>query len=153
MLMKVLVVLAVLTVVGAAAPLAAPAQKLTLTMTDFALTPKAVAVKAGAAVELTLINKGAVQHEFMLYTPLGNMGMTMDMDAWGAESTYFKGIGTVEVVSDGRTSRTSGMERVMVDPGKSVTVRFVAKRTGTFEFGCHITGHYEAGMKGALTVK
>lgn len=133
--------------------LAAPAQKITFTMTDFQFTPKSVAVKPGTAVELILVNKGAVQHEFMLYTSPGSMGTGMDMDAYGAENTYFKGIGTIEVVSGAKTSRTSGIERVMVDPGKTVAIKFVAKKPGTFEFGCHITGHYEAGMKGVLTVK
>lgn len=138
----------------AANAIAAPAQKITLTMTDFQYAPKTVSVKPGTAVELLLINKGAIQHEFMLYPPPGSMGMDMDMDKYGAANTYFKGIGPVDVVYPGKKPSTSArLERVMVDPGQTVMLRFVAKKAGTFEFACHITGHYEAGMKGALTVK
>ncbi len=135
--------------------IAAPAQKVTLTMTDFQFAPKTVSVKPGTAVELVIVNKGAIQHEFMLYPPASSMGgMAMDMDRYGAENTYFKGIGSVEVVYPGKKPSTSSrLERVMVDPGQTVTIRFVTKKAGTFEFACHITGHYEAGMKGVLTVK
>lgn len=70
-------------------------------------------------------------------------------------STYFKDIGTVEVVIQGLTAtrKTSRLERVGLNPRQSATIKFVAKKTGPFEFACHISGHYEAGMKGTLTVK
>jgi len=146
-------VVAVLTIGVIAGAIAAPVQKPTVTMTEFQFAPKTLALKPGTAVELTVVNKGAIQHEFMLYPIPGSMGMEMDMDAYGAENTYFKNIGTVEVVSGGKTSRSSRLERVMVGPGKVAVIKFVAKRPGTFEFACHVLGHYEAGMKGVLTVK
>ena len=134
---------------------AAPAQKLTLTMTEFQFAPKTPSVKPGTAVELTLVNKGTVEHEFMLYPLPGSMSMSMDMDKYGAENTYFKDIGTVELVYPGLTAtrKSSRLERVGLNPRQSITIKFVAKKTGTFEFACHVPGHYEAGMKGTLTVK
>ena len=45
------------------------AQKLTVTMTDFKFAPKTVTIRAGVPVELTVVNKGNVEHEFMLYVP------------------------------------------------------------------------------------
>ena len=101
-------VVAVLTIGVIAGAIAAPVQKPTVTMTEFQFAPKTLALKPGTAVELTVVNKGAIQHEFMLYPIPGSMGMEMDMDAYGAENTYFKNIGTVEVVSGGKTSRSSG---------------------------------------------
>lgn len=155
--MRVMIVLlaGILTIGGlTATAIAARAQTVTLTMTDFQYAPKTVSVKPGTAVELVLINKGAIQHEFMLYPPPGSMGMEMDMDKYGAENTYFKDIGPIVVVYPGKKPSTSSrLERVMVDPGQTVTLKFVAKKAGTIEFACHITGHYEAGMKGSLTVK
>jgi len=147
--------LGILAVAGVAAiATAAPAQKLTLTMTEFQFAPKTVSATRGAAVELVVVNKGAIQHEFMLYSSPGSMAMSMDMDKYGAENTYFKDIGTVEVVYPGKPpARSSRLERVVLDPGQSATIRFVAKKAGAFEFACHIPGHYEAGMKGTLTVK
>ena len=41
-------------------------------------------------------------------------------------------------------------------PKSSVTTtdfKFTPNKKGTFEIGCHVEGHYEAGMKGILTVK
>lgn len=38
------------------------------------------------------------------------------------------------------------------EPGQTVTGAFVAQTAGSFEFACHLPGHYEAGMKGVLTV-
>ncbi|HXF82848.1 MAG TPA: multicopper oxidase domain-containing protein [bacterium] len=155
MQVKAIFLVGLLTIGGlAAGAVAAPAQKLTLTMTDFQFAPKAVALKLGTVVELVVVNKGAIQHEFMLYTFPRSMAMNMDMDKYGAENTYFKDIGPVEVVYPGKKPATSSrLERVMVDPGQSVTIRFTAKKAGTFEFACHIPGHYEAGMKGTLAVK
>ncbi|MDR7451319.1 MAG: cupredoxin domain-containing protein [Armatimonadota bacterium] len=155
MRVKAIFLVGVLTIGGAAADVvAAPAQKLTLTMTEFQYAPRTIALKPGTAVELIVTNKGAVQHEFMLYTSPGSMAMNMDMDKYGAENTYFKDIGVIEVVYPGKKPSTSSrLERVMVDPGQSVTIRFTAKKAGTFEFACHIPGHYEAGMKGTLAVK
>jgi len=153
MRVRVVILAAVLSVGVTAAALAAPVQKVTLTMSEFQFAPKTITLKLGTAVEVTLVNKGTVEHEFMLY-PMPSMGgMAMDMDAYGAENTYFKGIGMVELVADGKTSRPSRLERVMVAPGKTAILRFTAKKTGMFEFGCHVPGHYEAGMKGTLTVK
>ena len=155
MRVKTAFVVGVLTTAGLVAiAIAAPVQKVNLTMTEFKFAPNTVALKAGTAVEVVLVNAGAIQHEFMLYPVPGSMAMTMDMDTYGAENTYFQNIGPVEVAYPGKKpSATSRLERVMVDPGQRVTIRFVAKKTGTFEFACHIPGHYEAGMKGTLTVK
>lgn len=40
-----------------------------------------------------------------------------------------------------------------VQVGRSAVITFTPKKKGTFEYGCHVEGHYEAGMKGTLTVK
>lgn len=135
--------------------IAAPAQKVTLTMTEFQFTPKTASVNRGTTVELTLVNKGTVEHEFTLYPLPASTSTNVDMAKYAAENTYFKDIGTVEIVYPGLTAtrKSSRVEGMGLNPGQSITIKFVAKKTGTFEFACHIPGHYEAGMKGALTVK
>lgn len=132
----------------------APVQKLTVNMTEFQFTPKMLALKPGTTVQLTLVNKGSVQHEFMLYTmPIG-MSMNINMDEYGSKNTYFQGIGDIEVTYPGKKpARVQRLAKVDVDPGNTVTIGFAAKKTGAFEFGCHLAGHYEAGMKGALNVR
>ncbi len=143
------VLVAALTV-GASA--AAKVQKVTVTLTDFKFTPKTVSIQAGTPVELTLVNKGAVEHEFMVYA--APKAAPDDWDEYVMENTYFKNMGEVETVfrNQGAVASTSMFE-VELEKGKSATVKFTPARKGTFEIGCHVEGHYEAGMKGTFIVK
>src|SRR3970040_552967 len=140
---------AALTTVATAA---AKAQKVTVTMTDFKFTPKSVTVRAGVPVELTLVNKGAVEHEFMVYA--SPKAAPDDWDEYVMDNTYFKDMGEVEVVfrNQGAVASTRMFE-VELEKGKGATVLFTPSKKGTFEIGCHVEGHYEAGMKGTFVVK
>jgi uncharacterized cupredoxin-like copper-binding protein len=40
-----------------------------------------------------------------------------------------------------------------VDPGQRGEIVWTFNRPGTFEFACLIPGHFEAGMKGTITVR
>ncbi|HXF81682.1 MAG TPA: cupredoxin domain-containing protein [bacterium] len=132
---------------------AAPkAQKVTLTMTDFKFTPAQVTVTAGTPVEITLVNKGKVEHEFMVYP--APKRAPEDWDEYLMPNTFFKDMGEVEVEFEGQGA-VAGVSifEVEVKPGKEATVHFTPNKKGTFEIGCHVEGHYEAGMKATLTVK
>ena len=39
-----------------------------------------------------------------------------------------------------------------VKPGAKGTMTWKFTHAGTFEFGCMVAGHYEAGMKGSIVV-
>ncbi|HEY6073272.1 MAG TPA: cupredoxin domain-containing protein [Anaerolineales bacterium] len=139
-------------VLSAAAPGAVKAQKISVTMTDFKFTPNKITLQTGTPVELTLVSRGKVEHEFMVYpAPKSAPG---DWDEYLIPNTYFQNMGEVEVEFEGQgaVAGTSLFE-VVVKPGKRATVHFTPNRKGTFEIGCHAAGHYEAGMKGTLTVK
>ena len=151
-----LVVLGVIGVLVAAlttgAVAAAKAQKVTITMSDFTFTPKTITVQAGTPVELTLINKGSVEHEFMVY--VAPKATPDDWDEYVMDNTYFKDMGEVEVVfrNQGAVASTRMFE-VELEKGKGATVLFTPSKKGPFEIGCHVEGHYEAGMKGTFVVK
>lgn len=127
-------------------------QKVTITMTDFKFTPATITLQAGVETEIILVNKGKVEHEFMVYTP--PKAKVADWDEWVMPNTYFKDMGEVEGEFEGigAVAGTSIFE-VEVKPGKTVELKFTPTRKGTFEIGCHVEGHYEAGMKGVLIVK
>ncbi len=127
-------------------------QKVTITLNDFAFAPKSVTLTAGVPAAITLVNKGKVAHEFMVY-PVPTKSID-DWDEYVIPSTYFQKMGEVEVVfsKQGAVAGSSIFE-VEVDAGRSATVEFTPNRKGTFEIGCHVEGHYEAGMKGTLVVK
>lgn len=46
-----------------------------------------------------------------------------------------------------------GVEIRPIDPGVTKEVTFVADKAGTFEYACHVNGHYEKGMRGYLVVE
>jgi len=131
---------------------AAKEQKVTITMTDFKFTPAMITLQSGVPAEIVLVNKGAVEHEFMVYkTPAGKI---KDWDEYIMPNTYFKDMGEVEGEFEGigAVAGTSVFE-VEVMKGKTAELKFTPTRKGTFEMGCHVEGHYEAGMKGVLVVK
>lgn len=149
---RVLLVVALLAMVSLGASAAPKTQKVTLTLTEFKFSPKNVTLQAGVPVELTLMNKGTVEHEFLLYAV--PKGKVEDMDAFALSTTYFKDTGEIvaEFPGVGMAAAPVLFETEVVK-GKSVTLKFTPAKKGTFEFGCHVEGHYDGGMKGTLIVK
>ena len=145
----VMVLVAGLSLGATAAP---KTQKVTITLREFAFAPNKLTLQAGVPVELTLTNKGTVEHEFLLYNvPKGKVD---DMDAFALSTTYFKNTGEIvaEFPGVGMAAAPVLFETEVVK-GKSVVLKFTPAKKGTFEYGCHVEGHYEGGMKGTLTVK
>ncbi len=131
---------------------AAKEQKVTITLKEFSFTPARVTLQADVPAEIVLVNKGKVEHEFLVYdTPKGKIS---DWDEYVMANTYFKDMGEVEGEFEG-TGAVAGTRifEVEVKPGKVAELKFTPARKGAFEIACHVTGHYEAGMKGVLVVK
>ncbi len=107
---------------------------LTLDMTDaMRFTPDAVTVQEGETVRFVVRNKGRMLHEMVIGTP----------DELARHAAMM--------------ARFPNMEHdapymVHVDPGKTGEIVWTFNRAGSFEFACLIAGHYEAGMRGTITV-
>lgn len=127
-------------------------QKVTVTMTEMSFAPAKVTLKAGTTVEFKLVNKGRVKHEFMVYELPKKSLSAEERHKWAVANSYFKGL-VVKVEGGGIEVEGRDIFEVEVGRGKSAEVRFMPVKKGTFEIGCLIEGHYEAGMKGSLTVK
>ena len=130
------------------------AQQIPITMRDFSYTPDRITLQAGVPVEITLVNRGKVKHEFIVY-PMPKAGMSgIRLHEWAEDNSYFKGL---QVVVEGRgievERKGPSVVEIQVGAGKSAVVKFTPAKKGTFEFACLIDGHYEAGQKGSLTVK
>src|SRR3989304_680797 len=69
----------------------ATVQKLTLTMRDFKYTPAKVNLQVGVPGGLTLINRGKVAHEFMIYDMPRQMSAMMMGHEWAEKTNYFRG--------------------------------------------------------------
>ncbi|MDR5694428.1 MAG: cupredoxin domain-containing protein [Armatimonadota bacterium] len=127
-------------------------QEVTIQLTEFAFKPNKITLTKGVPAELKLSNKGSVTHEFMVYAP-PKSGMSMeDVEKWAEDQSYFKDL-EVTVEGAGIEVVGKGIFEVEIEAGKSAEIKFTPTKAGTFEIGCHLPGHYEAGMKGTLVVK
>ena len=145
-------VLAAVLVAGAAAAAASVvAQQITVTMREFSYTPDRIIVPVGKPVAITLINKGKLPHEFMIYNRPKSMDAMMG-HAWVEQTNYFHGVPAAVVGGKVRRHKGDFLE-LKVPAGTSATITFTPVKKGTFEFGCMIEDHYEAGQKGVLVVR
>jgi uncharacterized cupredoxin-like copper-binding protein len=88
-----------------------------------------IGVSAGETVTFTFTNRGKVAHE-------GFIGTAAAQTARGT-------------ASETGPEPTNG---VMVAPGQTGTLTYTFSTTGGLILGCHLPGHYEAGMHAAITV-
>lgn len=108
---------------------------ITLRMSDaMRFTPDRIEVRQGETVRLRVRNTGQVMHELVIGTPQ-------------------------ELASHAETMlKHPGMEHdepymTHVAPGKTGEIIWTFNRAGEFEFACLIAGHFQAGMKGTITVR
>ncbi|MGH9224623.1 MAG: cupredoxin domain-containing protein [Acidimicrobiales bacterium] len=100
-------------------------QTVEVSMVDIAFKPEAISVKAGTTVRFVFTNDGQLPHEA----------------AFGDEATQ-------DAVASGKAKR-DGPE---VGPNKTKDYIRTFTTPGSLVIGCHIPGHYAAGMKIRLTV-
>ncbi len=107
---------------------------LTVDMTDaMRFTPDKITVQEGETVRFVVRNKGRMLHEMVIGTP-------EELAKHAAMMAKFPNMEHDEPYM------------VHVDPGKTGEIVWTFNRAGQFEFACLIAGHYEAGMRGTLTV-
>lgn len=71
----------------------------------------------------------------------------------GYGEDLFKGVETLPKPTADHGMGHGALVAVRVPPGQSAIMTFVVPATaGPYEFGCFVEGHYEAGMKGTLTI-
>lgn len=99
-----------------------------------AFDPTAIEVKVGETVTFKVINDGKIQHDFTL----GDTEIQDEHDAEMASGMGGMGHDEPNVLT--------------LDPGGQgeLTWRFTAP--ASLLYGCHIPGHYAAGMVGTLTI-
>ncbi len=107
---------------------------ITLRMTDdMRFTPNHITVKQGETLRLRVENKGQVLHEVVLGTP----------DTLEAHAQMMVKFPTME---------HDEPYMAHVAPGKTGELLWQFNRPGSFDFACLIAGHFQAGMRGSITV-
>jgi uncharacterized cupredoxin-like copper-binding protein len=105
-----------------------------LDMTDaMRFLPDTIHVREGETVRFIVSNKGRMLHEMVIGTPdelAKHAAMMVRFPDMEHDAPYMAHVG----------------------PGKRGEIIWQFNRAGTFEFACLIAGHYEAGMRGTLTV-
>lgn len=116
----------------------APARTIEIAMSEtdsgMAFAPGRIEVRPGEQVRFVLRNQGQLAHEFVLGSKAEN-----------AEHA--------KMMAEMPDMKHTDANAVTVAPGQSATLVWRFPKTGDFEFGCLIPGHYEAGMRGEAVVR
>jgi uncharacterized cupredoxin-like copper-binding protein len=88
--------------------------------------PDTVAITAGETVQFVLTNAGTIDHEFQ--------------------------VGPGEGVAADLVDGVTVQEVDKIDPGSTRSIVYAFSGTPPFAFACHEPGHYQAGMKGTVTL-
>ncbi len=96
--------------------------------------PNRIEIRRGEQVRFVLRNAGELDHEFVLATREENRKHAEEMRK------------NPDMEHDDANAKKTGSK-------KSTELVWRFTRVGTFEFGCLIPGHYEAGMFGTIVVK
>ena len=133
---KILPVLIFAVLLSACAGESAQATKVTVTMKEFGFEPNVINVTAGTPVELTLINDGTLEHDFVI-----EVISVKDVSTEGMEMDHMSG----DHAEYDLHSATAA--------GATSTLTFTVTEPGTYKIICSVPGHLDAGMTGELIVK
>jgi uncharacterized cupredoxin-like copper-binding protein len=111
--------------------------EVTLQLTDFAYSSPSFTIPAGEPVTLTLINNGAVEHDFVIE----NVNVEFDLEKDGGSTEHH-----AHGMQENYDLHISAM------PSKTSVAQITIDEPGIYKFFCSVEGHLEAGMTGELTV-
>ncbi len=97
--------------------------------------PQSLTVRSGETVAFSIANDGAIPHEFVI----GEESVQQEHEAEMARQ-------------DEMATMDESAYAVDVPPGTTATLVYTFTRPGTLVYGCHVPGHYPAGMRGTITV-
>ncbi|MBA2453766.1 MAG: heavy metal translocating P-type ATPase [Chloroflexia bacterium] len=122
---------------GNAAGIVQPSRTIQIDANDqMRFAPGDIEVQAGETVAFIVTNSGALEHELVI----GDEGVQEEHAA--------DMVGGDEADGHGDESGYS----IEVAPGETRTLIYTFEEAGPLLYGCHVPGHYEAGMVGNITV-
>lgn len=109
------------------------AQRIEVKLTDsLRMEPADMTVKAGQPVTFVVTNRGAIDHEFYL----GDETMQAEQE---------------EMMQSGQMAHDTP-EGISLKPGETKELTYTFDTAGPMIAGCHVAGHYAAGMMATITV-
>lgn len=116
----------------------------TITMNDIHYDLETIEVEAGDALVITLINEGALEHDFVIEElPMAGAPHIHEMDEAGGEHEHDLG----QTAAAGEPDL-----HFAAMPGTISTATLTPTEPGRYPFYCSVAGHKEAGMEGVLVV-
>jgi uncharacterized cupredoxin-like copper-binding protein len=112
----------------------AAATRIDVTLTDaLKIEPATMTVPAGVPVTFVVTNSGATDHEFYLGDEEAQAEHEQEMAEMGGMAH-------------------DEPEGIAVKPGETKELTYTFAEAGSTLAGCHVAGHYAAGMKAEVTV-
>jgi uncharacterized cupredoxin-like copper-binding protein len=122
----------------AATELAVPDRTITIDTTDaMRFSPDTIEVSAGQTIAFVVRNGSAAPHEFVI----GDAAVQQEHEEEMASGN-----------EDSMDDMGDNPYAVDVPAGETRTLVYTFDEAGTLEFGCHVPGHYPAGMKGTIVI-
>lgn len=120
---------------GATPPASGAANRIEVALTDaLRMEPATMTVPAGVPVTFVVTNEGVLEHEFYLGDEEAQAEHEAEMAAMGG------------MIHD-------EPEVIGVAPGQTKELTYTFEAPGTTLAGCHVAGHYLAGMKAVITIE
>jgi uncharacterized cupredoxin-like copper-binding protein len=115
----------------------------------FRYRPSAIMVRAGRRVTFAVTNAGKLPHEFILGDRATQLEHERQM--WQAAATAG---GHTHLHSHGPTGHTghAAAGTLTVPPGQTRRLAWTFHDPGIVLYGCHVLGHWAAGMRGTIVV-
>jgi uncharacterized cupredoxin-like copper-binding protein len=117
----------------APAPTSEAQTRIDVSLTDqLKIEPAGMTVPAGVPVTFVVTNSGGIDHEFVLGDEAAQAEHEEEMMAGGMQHDE--------------------SDAIVVKPGETKELTFTFATPGETLAGCHVTGHYAAGMKAIINV-
>jgi uncharacterized cupredoxin-like copper-binding protein len=119
------------------APASAGPVRVAVTLTDkLKIEPSVITVPAGVPVTFVVTNTGAILHEFVV----GDVEVQAEHEEEMKES-------------GGMTMAEDEPDAIGVEAGQTKELVMTFDQPGTTLAGCHVVGHYGAGMQATITIE
>ena len=113
----------------------------------FRYQPASIVVQAGRRVTFAVHNAGRLPHEFIL----GDRATQLDHERQMQDASAGTGH-THAHMHDMAAASPGGAGALTVPPGATRRLTWTFDKPGIVLYGCHVLGHWAAGMKGTIVV-
>lgn len=107
---------------------------------DFTFDPAQVEVEVGETITFDVANIGKLPHDFTI-------GDAETQDVHDAEMAEM-----AEMAMESMTDVDDDANAITMEPGETKSMTWTFTEPGEILMGCHIPGHYAAGMQGTITI-